>query len=68
MVTLSSADKTSLKSVKITVNVPSDPSGIDGVQTKSFAGQRVIYDLSGRRVTNPSRGIYIVDGRMVVIQ
>ena len=67
-VSLSSADKTSLKSVKITVNVPSDPSGIDGVQTKSLAGQRVIYDLSGRRVTNPSRGIYIVDGRMVVIQ
>ena len=67
-VSLSSADKTSLKSVKITVNVPSDPSGIDGVQTKSLAGQCVIYDLSGRRVTNPSRGIYIVDGRMVVIQ
>ncbi|MBO5548297.1 MAG: endonuclease [Prevotella sp.] len=41
---------------------------IDGVQTKSLAGQRVIYDLSGRRVTNPSRGIYIVDGRVVVIQ
>ena len=57
-----------IASLKITVNVPSDPSGIDGVQTKSFAGQRVIYDLSGRRVTNPSRGIYIVDGRMVVIQ
>ncbi len=57
-----------IASLKITVNVPSDPSGIDGVQTKSLAGQRVIYDLSGRRVTNPSRGIYIVDGRMVVIQ
>ena len=57
-----------IASLKITVNVPSDPSGIDGVQTKSLAGQRVIYDLCGRRVTNPSRGIYIVDGRMVVIQ
>ena len=57
-----------ISALKITVNVPSDPSGIDGVQTKSLAGQRVIYDLSGRRVTNPSRGIYIVDGRKVVIQ
>jgi hypothetical protein len=39
------------------------------VQTDTrLDGQRVIYDLSGRRVTNPTRGIYIVDGRKVVIK
>ena len=56
-------------SLKIKVNVPENPSGIDVAKTNSrLDGQRVIYDLSGRRVTNPTRGIYIVDGRMVVIR
>ncbi len=50
------------------INV-SDSSGIELVQTTTnLDGQRVIYDLSGRRVTNPTRGIYIVDGRKVVIK
>lgn len=56
-------------SLKIKVNVPENPSGIDVAKTNSrLDGQRVIYDLSGRRVTNPTRGIYIVDGRKVVIR
>ena len=56
-------------SLKIKVNVPENPSGIDVAKTNSrLDGQRVIYDLSGRRVTNPTRGIYIVDGRKVVIK
>ena len=57
--------------LKIKVNVPQDPdpAGIDVVQTNTrLDGQRVIYDLSGRRVVNPTRGIYIVDGRKVVIR
>ena len=57
--------------LKIKVNVPQDPdpAGIDVVQTNTrLDGQRVIYDLSGRRVVNPTRGIYIVDGRKVVIK
>ena len=57
--------------LKIKVNVPQEqnPDGIDFVQTTTkLDGQRVIYDLSGRRVTNPTRGIYIVDGRKVVIK
>ena len=32
------------------------------------AGNTVIYDLSGRRVANPTKGIYIVKGRKVVIK
>lgn len=56
-------------SLKIKINVPENPSGIDVAKTNSrLDGQRVIYDLSGRRVTNPTRGIYIVDGRKVVIR
>ena len=57
-----------ISQLKIKVSGGSDPSGIDMVQTnKRLDGQRVIYDLSGRRVTNPTRGLYIVDGRKVFI-
>ena len=38
------------------------------VQTNTVPGQRVIYNLRGQRVTNPTRGIYIVDGKKVVLR
>ena len=59
-----------ISALKIKKNVPSsEPTGIDFVQTDTrISGQRVIYDLSGRRVMNPTKGLYIVDGRKVVIR
>ena len=55
-----------ISNIKVKVDTPS---GIDVVQTDTrLAGQRVIYDLSGRRVVNPTKGLYIVDGRKVVIR
>ena len=53
-------------SIKVTIPA-SGPSSIDNVQTTTLSGQRVIYNLRGQRVTNPTRGIYILDGRKVVI-
>lgn len=53
-------------SIKVTIPA-SGPASIDNVQTTTLSGQRVIYNLRGQRVTNPTRGIYIVDGRKVVI-
>ena len=41
--------------------------GINTVQPAVEKKSDVIYDLQGRRVTNPSRGIYIVNGKKVVI-
>lgn len=41
--------------------------GINNVQPVAEKKNDVIYDLQGRRVTNPSRGIYIVNGKKVVI-
>ena len=44
-----------------------NPTGIE-VETTDNGGQpTVIYDLQGRRIENPIKGIYIVDGRKVVI-
>jgi len=41
--------------------------GVNTVQSAAEKKNDVIYDLQGRRVTNPSRGIYIVNGKKVVI-
>lgn len=40
---------------------------INTVKSNSLSGQRVIYNLRGQRVSNPTHGIYIVDGRKVII-
>ena len=55
-----------VSSIKVTIP-SSGPSSIESVQTNTLSGKRVIYNLSGQRVTNPTRGIYIVDGKKVVI-
>ena len=49
------------------VGAPGDDTSIGGVAADS--GQhRVVYDLSGRPVKNPKAGIYIVDGRKIVVR
>lgn len=43
--------------------------GEDGISTISNAdGQDVIYDLAGRRVSNTTKGIYIVNGKKVIVK
>ncbi len=36
--------------------------------TKTDSRKEVIYDLSGRKVTRPTKGIYIKDGKKVVLK
>lgn len=42
-------------------------SGIEGVATEKSIGEAVVYDLQGRRVTQPTHGLYIVNGRKVLV-
>ena len=35
---------------------------------ENTAKSDVVYDLSGRKVVNPTKGLYIVDGKKVVIK
>ncbi len=49
------------------VMASSEPSGIDRIAAHSLDGCRVIYNLSGQRVTNPLHGVYIVDGKKLLI-
>ena len=50
--------------------VEMDFTGIDEVEEpcNDEDDAPVIYDLSGRRVENPTKGIYIVDGQKVLVK
>jgi len=52
---------------KVTVRFEySDPAGVNAVKVDGKAGK--CYTLSGQLVEKPSRGLYIMDGRKVVIK
>lgn len=40
--------------------------GIEEVRNKTEEGRNEIYDLMGRRITKPSKGIYIINGKKVL--
>ena len=42
--------------------------GINEIASPVNNGQKVIYDLQGRRITAPSKGLYIVNGKKMVIK
>ena len=45
-----------------------DPDGISTVAADAAADAATVYDLQGRRVENPQKGVYIVGGRKVVVK
>ncbi len=60
---------------KFTEEVPfypiksTNPTSIECIESTDNGGHTtIIYDLQGRRVENPARGIYIVDGKKIVIR
>lgn len=42
--------------------------GIEQITTSTTDGTKVIYDLQGRRVQAPSKGLYIVNGKKMIIK
>lgn len=55
-------DRTEMKQIL------SDPTGVkDLIPDRSPVGDGNWYDLSGRRVENPQRGLYILNGKIVAI-
>ena len=43
------------------------PTGINGVAGGN-GGVKAVYDLQGRKVENPAKGIYIIDGKKVLLK
>jgi arabinan endo-1,5-alpha-L-arabinosidase len=48
-------------------NVQDGPGSAKGLGGTSM-NSPVFYDLTGRRVSNPTRGIYVIDGKMIMIK
>jgi hypothetical protein len=48
------------------ITVTGGTAGIDDIIADGAANNEAIYDLSGRKVENPTKGIYIVDGKKVI--
>ena len=49
----------------------SDPTAIEGIESDTSAsknGSDVYFDLSGRRVMTPQKGVYVKNGRKVVVK
>lgn len=44
------------------------PTGIEVSVMDKVQGSNVIYDITGRRVTTPTRGLYIIDGKKVLVK
>lgn len=61
-----SAGATPLTSAKFKVS--ETPTGIDNIGVDQIDENDVIYNLQGVRVTTPSAGIYIVNGKKVIIR
>ena len=49
-------------------DIEGDATGIAEVRSKMADGRDDIYDLQGRKVQNPGKGLYIVNGKKIIIQ
>lgn len=64
---LTKADSCNLFYINLTGT--SDPTGIEETMNNALEeGDGIIYDLSGRVVKNPQRGIYIRNGKKIIFQ
>ena len=61
-------NNTSLRTMKVTVSGGTSSSIDFATTTTSLSGRRVVYNLRGQQVANPTHGLYIVDGKKVFIQ
>ena len=43
-------------------------SGVESIKASDLSGRRVVYNLRGQRVAHPQRGMYIVDGKKVMVE
>ena len=58
------ANHIKMLSVKVTLAIY-DPSGIQDI---NLSTEKKVFDLQGRRVQNPSKGLYIINGRKVILK
>lgn len=45
-----------------------DPTGINGIEADGNGRRNVYYDLNGRRISAPRKGLNIINGKKVIIK
>lgn len=50
------------------ISLPNETNGIDAPLTKNKEVKSEVYSLSGQRVAQPTKGLYIVNGKKVIIK
>lgn len=59
---------TSTAAIRIRMAGEEETTGIENQESTGNRQQTIVYDLQGRRVENPTKGIYIVNGKKTVIK
>ena len=61
--------QTSISSARIAIDFDEmDVTGISEIETMRNVGNETFYNLNGQKVQNPTKGLYIVNGRKVIIK
>ena len=55
------------KNIEFTLTYTNNETGVEEVKAES-GKVKGVYDLQGRKVENPSKGIYIIDGKKMFIK
>ncbi len=50
------------------LNIGINLTGIDEIEVRDMRTDHQFYDLSGRRVQNPTKGLYILNGKKIIIK
>ena len=61
--------QTSISSARIAIDFDEmDVTGISEIETMRNVGNETFYNLNGQKVQNPTKGLYIVNGKKVIIK
>lgn len=56
------------EAMTLTIEGDSDPMGIYAIENGQLIRNNEVYDLQGRKVKQPTKGLYIVNGKKIIIQ
>lgn len=59
---------TSAAAIRIRMAGEEETTGIENLESAGNGQQTIVYDLQGRRVENPTKGIYIINGKKTTIK
>ena len=59
---------TTVSAARIALSFDDETTGIESMSNAQSTLTNEVFDLQGRRVTQPTKGLYIVNGKKVVVK